>query len=229
MSAVGNGVAIERVRFQVATALLLPLIVLGLGAPQVPPARERPLNGDCALCGGSGEIECPHCHGDWRHAEQTVPCTREGNAGCNESGAVKCYRCRGRGEVKCSKCRGRGYWIRRSSGGSTVMKNRRMTCQACRGTGKVDCEHCAPGSQCPKCKRYFTYSQLVPKYCKWCYPDAQKLRQQGKPGGTPLERVTGVRVCPRCEGAGKYTKEGKCPECNKGKVPCPMCAKPKEP
>ena len=78
MSATSDRVSIERFRFQFGTALLLPLLVLGLGAPQAPPAGARPeIDEVCELCKGTKVIVCPHCHGDWRNVEQATPCLRQ--------------------------------------------------------------------------------------------------------------------------------------------------------
>ena len=56
----------------------------------------------CDQCGGSGEIECPYCHG-------TGALTVGGVLFCDNTGCKKCVVCRsGSGLVQCTKCRGCG-------------------------------------------------------------------------------------------------------------------------
>jgi len=56
----------------------------------------------CDQCGGTGEIECPYCHG-------TGALTVGDVLFCDNTGCKKCVVCRsGSGLVQCTKCRGCG-------------------------------------------------------------------------------------------------------------------------
>jgi hypothetical protein len=48
-------------------------------------------------------------------------------------------------------------------------------------------------------------------------------------GGTVERAPCGSIICPRCKGAGEREVKDKCPNCEKGRVPCPDCVVKKTP
>ena len=177
MSASCSRVAIERFRFQVATAFLLPLIVLGLGAPQVPPqgtppdpppptwpgvtpgqpvGPERPGSPPPGRPGiPSGEGECPLCKGT-----REVVCPHCHGDWRNVKELVPCKRERGEGcdqsgAVACKECGGKGEKVCEKCGGAGYVVYRSSTGRTPKFSERVVCVACGGKGKvdCEHCER----------------------------------------------------------------------------
>ncbi len=190
--------------------------------------QERPT---CARCGGSGEITCEQCKGQWKNVRVKVKCERKGGVGCDGLGYRDCFTCRGTGEVACARCGGTGRITKCDRKGQIVLREWQEDCPECvtarrQSTrtswesrlpkGRAPCRKCRPLWQCTACEKMYEHQ---PEFC----PCTKPAGWDGQ-GKTTIIEVHGKIICPRCRGTGEREERvARCPYCREGRQRCPAC------